>query len=345
MSVPVLAFFNNKGGVGKTALVYHLAWMYSEIGLHVTAVDLDPQSNLTSAFLEEDRLERLWSPGASAGTVFHALRPLATGEGDVAAPHVERVDAVAIHTGRELRLILGDLQLSAFEDELATAWPQALSGNPRSFRVMSAFWRLMQSAARSGERTSDLILVDLGPNLGAINRAALISCDHVVVPLSPDLFSLQTLRNLGPVLRRWPEEWRKRLDARPSGLDFDLPSGRVKPVGYVVVQHSVRLDHPVRSSAKWIARIPEVYRTAVLDRPVADGPSLGEDPECLALLKHYRSLMPMAQEARKPMFFLKPADGAIGAHAQAVQAAYADFQSLARKIAGRIGVEVPSSFA
>ncbi len=30
-----IAFFNNKGGVGKTSLVYHLAWMYAELGLSV----------------------------------------------------------------------------------------------------------------------------------------------------------------------------------------------------------------------------------------------------------------------------------------------------------------------
>ena len=50
MSVPVVAFFNNKGGVGKTSLVYHLAWMYADLGLRVMAADLDPQANLTSAF-------------------------------------------------------------------------------------------------------------------------------------------------------------------------------------------------------------------------------------------------------------------------------------------------------
>ena len=32
MTVPVVAFFNNKGGVGKTSLVYHLAWMYADGG-------------------------------------------------------------------------------------------------------------------------------------------------------------------------------------------------------------------------------------------------------------------------------------------------------------------------
>jgi chromosome partitioning protein len=37
-----IAFFNNKGGVGKTALVYHLAWMFNDLGLSVLAVDLDP---------------------------------------------------------------------------------------------------------------------------------------------------------------------------------------------------------------------------------------------------------------------------------------------------------------
>ena len=41
---------------------------------------------------------------------------------------------------------------------------------------------------------------------------------------------------------------------------------------------------------------------------------------CLAQLKHYRSLMPLAQEARKPMFLLTPADGALGGHFQAAQA-------------------------
>ena len=42
-----IAFFNNKGGVGKTTLVYHLAWMYAELGYSVVAADLDPQANLS----------------------------------------------------------------------------------------------------------------------------------------------------------------------------------------------------------------------------------------------------------------------------------------------------------
>ncbi len=60
MSVPVIAFFNNKGGVGKTSLVYHAAWMLADQGYRVVAADLDPQGNLSAACLDEDRLEQLW---------------------------------------------------------------------------------------------------------------------------------------------------------------------------------------------------------------------------------------------------------------------------------------------
>ena len=57
-----IAFFNNKGGVGKTSLVYHLAFMFAERGQSVVAVDLDPQANLSSMFVDDERMESLWVP-------------------------------------------------------------------------------------------------------------------------------------------------------------------------------------------------------------------------------------------------------------------------------------------
>ena len=60
-----------------------------------------------------------------------------------------------------------------------------------------------------------------------------------------------------------------------------------------------------------------------------------DDPSCLGLLKHYRSLMPMAQEAKKPMFHLRAADGALGSHVKAVESARHDFETLAKRIAER----------
>ena len=82
-------------------------------------------------------------------------------------------------------------------------------------------------------------------------------------------------------------------------------------------------------------RIPEVYRAEALDDMSSSAASTDDDANCLATLGHYRSLMPMAQEARKPMFHLKAADGALGGHIQAVQDCYEDFQKLAIAIASK----------
>ena len=343
MSVKVIGFFNNKGGVGKTSLVYHLAWMYSDLGARVVAADLDPQANLSAAFLDEDRLEQLWPDGDHLQTIFGCVQPLLRGVGDVGDPHIEfvveqRLELVEF-VEMKLGLLVGDLSLSRFEDPLSEVWPKCNDGDERAFRVISAFWRIMQKAA--AKHGADVVLMDLGPNLGAINRAALISADYVVIPLSPDLFSLQGLRNLGPTLRRWRQEWGERSKKNPAP-DLFLPVGSMEPAGYIVLQHSVRMDRPVKAYDRWIARIPSEYREAVLGQQQNGWPGgTSNDPNCLRLLKHYHSLMPLAQEAHKPMFHLKAADGAIGAHLQAVQGAYRDFRELANKIAAQTGIRLP----
>ena len=212
-----VAFFNNKGGVGQTSLVYHLAWMLGEYGRRIIAADLDPQASLTGMFLDDARLEELWRDG-TAGTINDGVAPLFDGTGDiVASAQVEEI-------GEKIGLLMGDLTLSKREDELSTQWPKCLDGDGRAFRVTTAFARLIE---RAGEQFgADLALLDVGPNLGAINRAALV--------------------------------------------------------------------------------------------------------------KDYRSLMPMAQEAKRPMFLLKPADGAIGAHQWAVLECHASFHDLARELLVRL---------
>jgi len=315
-----IAFFNNKGGVGKTALVYHLAWMFADQGYSVLAADLDSQANLSTMFMDEEELEEFWPEEQSTHTALAPIRPLLEGEGGIEEPYVAEMDNIG--------LLVGDLALSGFEDELSQQWPRCLDGDKRAFRVLGAFAEIIRRAG--AQREADLALIDVGPNLGAINRAALIAADYVVVPLGPDLFSLKGLQNLGPTLRKWRREWVKRLDAQPIGME--VPEGRMQPIGYVVMQHSVRLARPVKAYGKWMNRIPGTYHRYVLDEGGKEGIRVGDDPECLSTLKDYRSLMPMAQEARKPMFHLKPADGAIGSHVQAVRNCYQDFKSLACRL-------------
>jgi len=329
-----LAFFNNKGGVGKTTLVYHLAWMFAELGLSVLAADLDPQANLTSMFLSEDELEDIWEEDGSSRTVTGCLAPLMEGTGDIAKPHIAQITP-------QIGLIVGDLSLSSVEDELSDQWPDCLDRKARAFRVITAFWRMLEMGA--SQQQADVVLIDVAPSLGALNRTALISASHVVIPLVPDLYSIQGLKNLGPTLKAWREEWGERLERNPVPT-LSLPEGKMTPVGYVVLQHAVRLDRPVKAYQRWLDRVPSVYRRSVL----AETPSKGSieatpdnDPNCLAQLKHYRSLMPLAQEARKPMFLLTPADGALGGHFQAAQACRKEFRALASDLAGRCSIPLP----
>ena len=112
----------------------------------------------------------------------------------------------------------------------------------------------------------------------------------------------------------------------------------MRPVGYVVQQHGLRLSRPVRAHDKWVNRMPEEYaRNLCGDNKGPYSATPAEDTQhALATVKHYRSLVPMAQEARKPIFRLTVADGAIGSHAAAVRGAREDFRDLAKKIVRRI---------
>jgi chromosome partitioning protein len=331
--VKTIAFFNHKGGVGKTSLVYHLAWMYDDLGLRVVAADLDPQANLTSMFLDEARLEALWSKTGHRETIFGALQPLLEGTGDVASPHVEDIsDGIG--------LLAGDLALLSSEDELNRHWADCVDHKPRALQVLSGISRVIEQAGR--QREAQVALIDVAPATGAINRAALIAAEFVVIPLMPDVLSMVGLRNLGPTLRRWRSEWSECRTRNPSS-DLLRPDGAMKPVGYVLVQPEVNLSHQVNACRPSIAEISDVYREAVLEES-GSGSALpaGDDPQCLAVLKHYGSLMALAHEARKPMFFLKPADGAIGGQVMAVQDCYSAFRGLAKTIAERCGLTIPA---
>ncbi len=320
-----LALFNNKGGVGKTSLAYHLGFMFAELGHRVVFADLDPQANLSSLCLDEDRLEQLWKLKPRP-TIHGAIEKLRRGLGDV-----ERVAAEAV-TG-SIALVPGDLQLSEFEDDLSQQWPKCLDRDERAFRVTTSLYRVV---ADVGERHgADLAVLDVGPNFGAINRAALIAADYVLVPVAPDLFSMQGLENVGPRLAKWRGEWRDRLDRAPE-LDFPPPTGTMASLGYVVARHSVLAGGAVKAFQRWIDRMPEAYRRS-FGQPPATDLDIASDEFCLGQLKDFRSLMPMAQEAKKPMFLLKPADGAIGGHQGAVRQAYTDFRVLAERIATAMG--------
>ncbi len=338
MTIPILTFFNNKGGVGKTTLIHHLSWIFSELNHRVLAVDLDPQANLTAAFFEDDAISTILEDTTNCSTIYKAILPIATGTGNAQNQTPQKITD-------NLYVLPGDIQLSDFEEILSEQWTACYRDGPASERglnVTTAFWNTIQASAKDIQAT--IILMDIGPNLGAINRSALIATTQVIFPLGADLFSLRGLENLGVKLKKWKTEWtdiRSRQENQNQSLT--LPEGAMTPIGYLCNQPIMRLDRPIRAYAKWINRIPSTYHTAILNKtnPLDSQITPEQDPNCLTILKHYRSLMPMALEARKPVFKLTPADGAIGSHMQAVHAAFEDFKALAEKISSKINLPDP----
>ena len=149
-----------------------------------------------------------------------------------------------------------------------------------------------------------------------------------------DTASMQGLRNLGPTLIHWRKSWKDRLDRNPAP-ELSLPLGTMNALGYLVMQAGMRLHRPVKAYERWVSRMPGVYHEEL----VRDGVhplSTDEDTFCLGVMRHYQSLMPLAQDTQKPMFMLKPADGAIGAHTKAVERCGDEFFKVARRIVRRI---------
>lgn len=316
-----VAFFGARGGMERAFLVYHLAWMLADGGHDVVAADLDPQAHLTGLFVDEESLERLWE-GGDRSTVCGALEPLLEGRVDLAAPRTERP-----YPG--LDLVVGDLRLATIEGDMARLWSACPNDEPGALRLVSGLWRLFRLAA--AEAQAELVLVDVGPGLGPLNRAALVAADYVVVPLAPDPYSLRGLGDLGSALRDWRREWAERRDHDPA----ELPMGEMRPIGYVVMLHAIRPDRPVWAYRRWMARIPGAYAEAVGERSPREDRTIHGDPDCLAVLEPFRILMPMALDARKPMFALKPGDGAYGDHTTLVRDCYRDFRALADTILRR----------
>jgi cellulose biosynthesis protein BcsQ len=318
-----ITFFNNKGGVGKTTTVYHVAWMLSQMGIKTIAFDLDPQSNLTSMFLSEERLIEIYEDNLPL-TILDSVTPIASGDPFVPV-HLEPIN-------ENLAIVLGSLALSSFEGSLSDAWLKCLNGETYSFRITSIFNTIINEAAT--RFNAQVVLIDVGPNLGAINRAVTISSDYIVLPVASDLFSIQGIKNLGTTLKEWKNQWDQRKAFKPTNATFDIPEKSFTSSGYIVMQYSAKESRPVKSYLRWANKIPSVFSEFVMSEPGLNV-RVEEDKNCIALLKHYRSLAPMSMEAHKPIFLLKPADGAIGAHLYAVQKSFEEFEALTKRLLER----------
>ncbi len=331
-----LTLFNNKGGVGKTTLTYHLAHMMSRLGLRVVALDYDPQCNLSVAMIHPGHMVAQWERSPEEGaTVSACLEPVRQGRGLLRTPQLTEV-------AERLWLLPGHLDLSRFEQTLAEQWPRVMaSDNERALDVVLSLSALLHRAAESV--AADVVLLDVGPSLGAINHSAMLACDAIIVPMAWDWFSIQALQNIGPTLHEWRADWltvcSRHLRNHPNAA---FSTHRFEPIGYVLQQRVVQpeLDGPIYEAIG--KAIPTIYEQDIL-RTTSSSliPPTQPKNHQLATIHHHGSLATLSQMNIKPMFDLTRADGVVGGQLRAVRECRRTFEALAREICRRMEIPLP----
>jgi cellulose biosynthesis protein BcsQ len=327
-----IALFNHKGGVGKTTLTINLANALAEAGKTVLLIDADPQCNLTSFFLDEQDLEALLGESNddnSGETLWSAVKPVVEGRGGIA-----QIPTLGPFVDLSIHLLPGDVLLSEYEEVLPEAWTECFARRTRGYDVTTALAQVVDAAASTV--SADVCLYDVGPNVGALNRAVLLDCEYFITPVGADLFSLRALSTVGRSVAKWITDWQTVISLASSADQARLPVGRPAFLGYITSAYKVNVGrNAANPHAEWEAKIAPRVR----DRVVRDLEPLGKElvpqggSNKLGAVKHFHSLAPAAQKFGVPIGGLR---GLVNpGHYLQVDEAADEFAALAREITRR----------
>jgi chromosome partitioning protein len=325
----IISIFNNKGGVGKTTYMFHIAHLLEQSNKTVLMVDCDSQCNLTAYALPESNIERSWSERGNS--IWRAIEPVYRSIGDIRQRGPSQISP---NSYPNLYIVPGDLLLSNYEDLLGDTWNSAKGGSESSLRVQSAIYRYINWAANRVQ--ADVIMVDLGPNLGALNRSVLGASDYFIIPISPDLFSIRGTENLGSKLEAWRQGWEQCNDAWKD-KSLALPHGRPTFLGYVMQQHNIREDSEEKMTKGWQIfgnRIESAIQENIVNRLAKlDQVHYWSDKTFnLGKIPNLHSLIPYSLEAKKPVFDCTSADGLRGAHISRARDSVEYFEPIAQRL-------------
>ena len=158
----IIAFSNQKGGVGKTTTAINLAAYVADAGRKVLLVDFDPQGNATSGYgIEKNQLEQ---------NCYDMLMA------DCAA-----ADVICPTVIKNLSIIPSNIDLAAAEVDLVSV-PKRESALKRALAPVQDQY--------------DYIFIDCPPSLGLLTLNALVASDSVIIPIQSEFFALEGLSQL-----------------------------------------------------------------------------------------------------------------------------------------------------
>ncbi|RFB80432.1 ParA family protein [Methylovirgula sp. 4M-Z18] len=366
MTPKIVTVFNNKGGVGKTTLTYHLAHALGELGKRVLLIDLDPQCNLTIVALEMEAIHEIWTAednfiedfanardetGAvgfsqmleKPRSIHFTLKPAEDGTAEI-----ETLPPPAILKDN-VHIIPGRLTLHLFEAKIGERWSGIYQGDPLSIRTATRIRTLAHEYAKT--HGYEIVILDTSPSLGALNRHLLSLADGFMIPCSPDLFSVYGIKNIGDALRTWRKQFESIFHFLSDQKRSNFPEKFVRFMGYTIYnakrysnyENNLNLAKAHHNYAK---QIPETIANSIdkQNRLPLQGlleHSIGDN----AIIHSHNTFPSMSQKYHMPMWelpdcgILDPEDrSTIAGNQRRYRDTKGDYEKFATDFVGRLAL-------
>ncbi|GAA1877733.1 AAA family ATPase [Paeniglutamicibacter psychrophenolicus] len=307
-----LTFFNNKGGVGKTTLAVNMAYYLSKNHKKkILFVDCDPQCNATQILLPESTWKDVYESHEESEkrTILKTINNLRRGNSEID----KELPTIRSHRFG-VDVLAGHPFLSLLEDTLSESWANFAGGQ------IGAAARTHWARSLVDSADYDLVIFDVGPSLGALNRSILIGSDAFLTPVAPDLFSLYSFDNLSTWFEKWGKTYARGIAAmldensiteiNSLGLPIEA-SQNIIFAGYTTQEYLTKYTEGKARSVQAYDR----YKNEIPSKAEALASHLGSSghPLDLGVVPYMFSMVPLAQSAHAPIFSLTSRDGLNGA--------------------------------
>ncbi|QVI77583.1 putative ATPase involved in chromosome partitioning [Pseudomonas syringae] len=204
VSTKILAFYNNKGGVGKTTLCQNAASLYAEKNPKklVLVIDLCPQANISQFLLGGGHVgykanQRLQSTATRRNIVGFMDWMLSGNSGFTSLPtsYMTQVRPHNPNVTKNLHLIAGD----SFLESLTLALNFATMNPANIFawkEYVTAIRRLCALELQNSEYEDMTVFIDCNPSFSVYTQMALVSSDALIVPMMADFSSLEGIKGI-----------------------------------------------------------------------------------------------------------------------------------------------------
>lgn len=317
----IISIFNNKGGVGKSTLGFHLGCALGEIGKKVLLVDLDPQCNLTIHGMFEENLHEIWSEEdafvddfedstkkyglkdiiRNPRSIHFLLKPAEDGLSEIEEypPPFKLFDNVDLLPGR--------LSIHRYENKIAERWSAIYQSDNLSIRTITNIRRICEKYCEI--YNYDYVIIDTSPSLGIMNKIIISTVDGFLIPAQPDMFSLYGIKNIGNSL----EQWKNEMDIIFSLISQDkrskFPNKFVQFIGYTIYNAKKRTNQGnpydlTKAHYAYVEKIPDAIIKYIKESNRVEIENIKDPIGGKSVMHSHNTFTSVAQALKCPMWMV-----------------------------------------